>query len=487
MSKNKFNNKQAQHDMAEGSRPSLDSFDNRSAPPSFVRMVVLEVIFDPQSIDEKKLSYWEHLLKIKNIRFGKVLPRNTIIGQRVLMAGATASDLPMFLFPFFPSHLSLPCKPGEHVWVTFEHPDAKYSEIGYWMCRITEPHFVDDVNHTHSPRNFDKFMFVPGTEGKFNGKSDIKYEFRNGSVDEIDGERYTPSNSAQISSTENAYEKLITETDASKVTQYESVPRFRKRPGDVAFEGSNNTLIVLGTDRSGHVSEIDDQKDDDFGKNHKQPENDLFGQAGSIDMVSGRGQTEKTGGTKVTSKTVQGIDFKEEIGKSVNELQENEGDPDYSSDRSRVLNSQRMLVDEKFNLKSHNEENLKDVKDYKDGDGAIVIKSDKVRIIARSDVQILVSRFERNTDGKMVEQTDIKKFASMTIRGNGDIIFIPAEDGVIKLGGDDANLAILCQKATTGPNDNSGHVTAPPIIDTMFGSQGGGGISGEFAKKVLIK
>ena len=91
---------------------------------------------------------------------------------------------------------------------------------------------------------------------------------------------------------EDIFEKLVIETQAeeylkyknsdakdsmgAKLVTYESVPRFRKRPGDIALEGSNNTLIVLGTDRK------DDLKKTDFKES-----------AGTIDIVAGRGQSKK--------------------------------------------------------------------------------------------------------------------------------------------------------------------------------------------------
>ena len=55
-----------------------------------------------------------------------------------------------------------------------------------------------------------------------------------------------------------------------------------------------------------------------------------------------------------------------------------------------------------------------------------------------------------------------------------------------------ANLAVLCEKAATGVNDDTGIVTCPAgITDTMGGKQGispeGGTSLGTFAKKVLMK
>ena len=57
----------------------------------------------------------------------------------------------------------------------------------------------------------------------------------------------------------------------------------------------------------------------------------------------------------------------------------------------------------------------------------------------------------------------------------------------MKLGGDDASLAVLCGQAITGAGDGSGAVSASPLVDTMGGSEGTGGPTGQFATKVLLK
>jgi len=482
MAKTKYDANKNLHDVAEGKKLLPGTGEEFGQMPAFVRMVVLEVIYDPLSIDGKKLDHWEHVIGVKNIRFGTTLPRNAVIARRVLDGSATASDLPMFLYPFFPSHLSLPVKPGEHIWVMFEHPDARDTEMGYWMCRITEPGFIDDVNHTHSPRQFDP-SFHPSNKDKLNGSVDPKYEFRNGMVGVLDGKRFTKGNTSFFAGPENAYEDLLVNADASKTFQYESIPRYRKRPGDYALEGSNNTLIVLGTDRSNKLADYDDSP---TGKVPTLPENEVIGDAGSIDIVAGRGQTEKTYGKSTFAKSLDGGDLWKELDKYVDSISEDEGNPDLLNDRSRIRISQRTRVDTSFELSKFNIDNFKgDVKD-ENGDGAIVIKSDKVRIIARSDVEIVVQGFERDAKGNMKSSDDTTKWASVIMKSNGDIIFKPAEKGVIKLGGDDANLAVLCVQSPNGVKPD-GAVVGAPITNNFGGVNGAGGQSGEWAKKVLLK
>jgi hypothetical protein len=458
--------------------------DAHGGTPAFARYVILDVIHDPTIIDQKKLDHWVHDLGVANVSAASVAPRNSIVAQRVLGNGATASDKAMVLYPFFPPHLAFPAKPGEHVWVMFEHPDAKVNEVGYWMCRIVGPSFIEDVNHTHMDRAMDT-SFSPGTAATHSGNDAPKHEYRNGAAQEHDDERYSPADTVSIPGGDpDAYKKLLTESDASKITQLEAVPRYRKRPGDVTFEGTNNTLIVLGTDRTGAASDY--EGDDVTGKVPKKFDNEQHLGAGSIDIVAGRGQTHATAGA-VAKNTTTGT---EELNKSNRELLAQEGDVDYAHDRSRALVSQAMHVDEHFNLDgivgAHS--TVEVIKDA-DGVGAIVFKSDRVRLVARKDIVILVTgATEFDDKGKVKEpDADPSKCASIIVRVNGDVIFTPAAKGVVKLGGDDANLAVLCQRATTGAGDGTGNVSAPPTIDTMFGSAGLGGVSGEYATKVLLK
>lgn len=475
------------------------NFGVEGQPPLFYRFAVLEVIFDPTAVDEKRRDYYAHTLGVSNIKLAQILPRNTIVARRVLEGTASSSEPAMFLFPFFPPAISMPIAPGEHVWAMFEHPSGKQNDLGYYFCRIVEVGFVEDVNHTHAPRALDP-SFSPGSKDTAEGSDDAIYEFRNGSPGTRDGERYSIAETLSIQPpSADAYEKLMTDSEAGKLMTYEAVPRYRKRPGELAFEGTNNTLIVLGRDRTGAVAKyksdpdkgaqvVDGIPDDDVTLSEKQ--------AGAIDIVVGRGQTDKTSGKIVKSKKVDKSDFNEEVGKSKKELVENEGDPDFKNDRARVLISQRIPVDKHFKIDkvvaAHNSNGVEIPKDVDSGDGSVVIKADKVRLIARQDLIIMVTGAkdsDRDDKGRIKDtDPDPDKCATVTIRASGDIIFTPAKTGLIRLGGDDATLSPLCTRVGNAPG-MSGPVPKPsPIIDTMGGAQGtADGLNGTFATRVLLK
>ena len=416
----------------------------------FHRYVVIDVVPSVETLfsenDEefkKKREYWASL-KIADLDFARVLPRNTIIGKRVNDGNASAIENPIFLFPFFSSHLALPCKPGEHVWVMFE--TLRGQSLGYWFCKIAEISHVDDVNHTHLPRAFES-SFFPGTRDKANNNTKPDYTFRLGRSIKTEDGTFTSIDSSMVDeSDEKFYENLLLKSESSKIVTYEAVPRFKKRPGDISLEGSNNALIVLGTDRTGPYA--DASQSSDSGKILRKIPADQDGSAGCIDIVAGRGQTPKTLGVVVEAKSIDGSPLVKELGKSELEVSPNEGDPDWVNDKSRVLVSQRTKVDTNLQISQINQS--LDIKDQDSGDAAILLKSDKIRIIGRKDAQILVkddagsdvTTIVAKSTGDITikaKNTSIKidNKGNITLDAEGDVTLNPK--GVVKLGSNSAS------------------------------------------------
>lgn len=460
--------------------------------PTFFKVVVLEVISDPIVCqDVKRLDTWKNILGVSNSVYEKILPRNTIIGQKIL-SGKSPLERPMYIFPFFSSHLSLPCKPGEVVWAMYEDPNAKIKDIAYWLSRVAEPHHVDDVNHTHSPRQLDSSYFT-GFREKVAGTDTIAYELQNYQMAQtIQGSRAPYDEKTKFISVPGIdrddiiFESLITKMDASQSCIFESVPRFKKRPGDVALEGSNNTLVVLGTNRTDVAALYPP------GQPSQQFDKDKF--SGCIDIVAGRGMTTSTGGTPVsTTNILRGDPIKQEINKSLREEEFTpmEGDPDYDLDRSRILISQKNVVDAVFSTDPHL--SLPSVNMSEGSSRAsIAIKSDKIRLIARSDISIIVTDYEEvtesdNSSGYLKSKFSYEEWASITIKRDGNIIFSPGKKGYIKLGGDDANKALLCTDLpATADNGNVSY--SEGIISTGADKIGTGApTNGTFATKILVK
>lgn len=519
----KFDNNNLPRIHAEG-RKTPSGTQTRSVSPTFVKMIIHDVVSDPNGgVDTVKKEYWRDTLNVVNIKYAGILPRNTIIASRV----ADVDPRPMFVFPFFPSHLAMPCKPGELVWVMFESPEAQFSDMAYWLCRVSGPQSVDDVNHSHAG-DANEYSHTPGSFDRFNaeksgkGQPETINELRNGVPARQETEKGTeritvPGSSFLPGMPPDVFELLLTETDAAALIDYEAVPRFRKRPGDLAFEGSNNTLIVLGTDRNGPIATYNPYPAADNQPNRSKvpsiPDNDWVGNAGSIDIVAGRGQTSDTFGQESVTTSIldssidtPGTELKRQVDKSPEKLSESEGDPDYRNDRSRILVSQRTSPDINFGLDSYNSSlhtTSGPLVDSSSGDAAVVIKSDKVRLIARSDIQLVVTNYttiERDGRSSLVtDDSDIDNWASITIKVNGDIIFKPSKKGFIKLGGEDADKGLVCSDLPVIAAD--GNISGEPITTTMGGQFAGSVASptdgdnkpflangqAKFANKVLVK
>jgi hypothetical protein len=416
------------------------------APGPFVRMIVIDVISDPTTIDDRMLNNWNaaHVVGVREYASSKNhgLPRNTLVVKEI------QSDKPPELaFPFFPSHLSLPCQPGEMVWAMYESFEWNQENliVPYWFCKISQPHFVDDVNHTHAPRVHETSYTGNLRDMHENdGKIDAFHEMRIAPVrTSKDGKvRSSAANARYINVERDDYfELLITQTDASNLKSYEAIPRFKKRPGDIAIEGSNNSLIVLGTDRNGKMSEYSAVSSPTI------PKEDMQFSAGSIDLVVGRGQTTKTFGKEIETTRVGGADegkkgpaIKKEINKLPQDVTPNEGDPDFYNDRSRILISQRTKTDLNFQLDRYNQDY--GIADNVNGDPSVTIKSDKLRLIARADVEMLSTGFTDKKSpaglpaGLNIKETnsDLTKWASIIVKESGDIIVSNAKNKIFAVG-----------------------------------------------------
>ena len=165
----------------------------------------------------------------------------------------------------------------------------------------------------------------------------------------------------------------------------EEVPRLRRRYGDHVVEGSNNTAIILGTDRAkkGPAS-IDD------GLGHVKATNDGKG-TGTIHIVAGRQVS----------------------------------DPDMVKDESFVYITRKSKVDDNLDLGS--------VESASNDMPAVIAKSDLVRIVARKNLKVCL-----NDDQKHYLFMDGQKF-KVNFNTNATIE-ITDKKVVVKMGNDTITL-----------------------------------------------
>ena len=462
----------------------------------FRKGVVVEVLGDPQLRTEEFFKEFlieedptEDTREFSNSDDLEKAPRNSLI-IRDITNGAGKTDLRNIVcFPFFSSHIMMPVKPGETVWFLYPTPSAP-SNRAYWLSRTHDLDYVEDVNFSHHDRRHDDV--VPDEEiGR------IVPSLHNGTDPEKVSEG--PDKAATIDEEEDdlqdltfrdpdAFIKIRNESLESPRFCIEPVPRLTKRPGDLVLQGSNNTTIVLGTDRgfglenrpTGENSILD-------------TEEPLEGLRGSIDLVAGRGRfydvedfeanadvgdpAEPTR-TRITQNAEEGFETNkniandpdfgdEELGARVNlEADPNEGDPDFINDASRLYIAIRTDVDANFGSVVDNIPEAYDADPSAstlqnvENSAAVALKSDEIRIIARKTGA-------KNTtvaDAELFDAADAEINGSIRIIKEGDpkddaasIYLLP--DGTIQITGK----KIMIGKSTDRDEGTAAHANGKDV------------------------
>lgn len=304
-------------------------FQNMQGTGPFMPAVVIDYIKHPLQSDDEITDYLTYLKdtvgavlpdgasRLKNV------PRGSLIGK-LINNSTTASTI---FYPFF-SHISMPIKAGEVVWVINNHP------IGWWFSRKTTDRIAEDPNFTHGPRAIHSYLAV----NKIGNERSIQQTFNKDPAQIVD------------------YNKVFNSSKSNQESfQGEAVPRFFKPAVDLALEGSNNALVVLGSAAT---------------LGNKAPN------TGMIDIVVGRGQSNNTS----TSSTFNnGRNFTEND-KTAN-IKSTEGDIDPLNDLSSVYISMNDNLDDRFDVNIGSDQ----------GSGPSAgIRSNHVRISGRDDIKITV-------------------------------------------------------------------------------------------------
>ena len=186
---------------------------------SFKEAVVIDYFKDPfADIENNQAKIDEYISGGLSKESLLACPSGTIIGRVI---GETRMTLKIYL-PFF-SHISLPIKSSEHVWV-FEEENEK---VGYWLSRKIGFAVSEDKNYTVEER-----IRFPSTSTTTFSKS-----FPN--VREFD------------------MEKSRKESIARNDFKGEVVPDFKTPSHATSLQGSNNTLVLLSHNDSLSSGQID--------------------------------------------------------------------------------------------------------------------------------------------------------------------------------------------------------------------------------------
>ena len=438
--------------------------------PIIKKMIVREIIDNP--VDYLKMSD-EDLGKLLDLKsnppgflsdtqpqtaFRKMLkmaPRNSIIG--VDAAPVPESAAPRIFFPLFSSHLGLPLKPGEAVWIIdgglfnafskggdellaaagAEQPgetlSATGSEMlcrGYWISRVTEPVYVDDPNFTHADRAKSIPYALQQVTPAISRLALPPPIFPNGILNSsTDGESYTE---LQTLRTQYNYNRINESSIASALTTREPVPAFTKRPGDLVLQGSNNTLICLGEDRprleDSNKSSVNYPPNSQTvpGPRHK-------AQAGTIDIVTGRSLENNSGKIEYKKDHLTPVENARNLieterrtwaeganGKLVKRV---EGDPSFKDDLSRIYVSMKTDGDANFGFSDASAlpnpgSSLSPVnqKPY------VVVKSDEVRLIARKIGDSKAGSIRLIKEGTRNSATDPGDQAVISMQSDGVVM-----------------------------------------------------------------
>jgi hypothetical protein len=444
------------------------------------RAVVKEVVTDTTNLE----LYQNATGSLRNSTYVPQSPRNSIVAK-IITDGLdiSQSGYDILAFPFFPPHLSMPAKTGEQIWIISEKAGDNIGEpeIYYWMCRVPEANQVDDINYTHADR---KFIIFENQDIVENSTSTIQ-KTESQSQQEAYSQPEFPNGNGESPNINVDYSILREESESFKDVTLEAVPRFNKRPGDFVLQGSNNTLICLGEDR-GWVESPTPGNTSNVIKSQEQRET---GFNGTIDIVAGRGFPVSEESNTINSATVvkDGVETSPSIvlntsgtietnknpfdGQSSNNSVE--GDPNFVTDLSRVYISMKTKADTNFGIQVPGFE-----VENETAEPAVVIKTDHARIVARQDLKIMIG--------------DPDTGSAVVLKADGNIVFVPGPEGVIKLGGDDADKAIVAATVeNSGAANAGGTVSATGITTTMGGVIGvedaGFPGTGVFATKVLVK
>jgi len=431
--------------------------------------------------------------EINNYDLIDVMPPNSVIcyipegkGPRS-MSGRT-----IVAFPFFPSHISIPAKPGEHIWLLKESVNKLSTGYSfyYWMCKVTTYRQVDDINYT----------FLPQHERVFEG---IKNQKATPGL-----QRISSADAAIITSyQENTNKELPLEASNSSIiassTSYrqeftmEPVPRKFKNCGDLLLQGSNNSHLHLTTEKF-NKSYLDDTSKQNLFTNPAIPNNvGNFNNpvAGAMDIAVGRdkkrikelvalsqaGTKSPTGGDNFGAVLGSRPDgFQSFEGYTLDKINEscNEDDDTPRNAFSRLYMTMDGDVDKDFEIK----EDL----DFAYQKGASLVGySDHIRMFSEKTLRLAnvnsvaeetFGMIEIDNSGQITLQAGKSDTgAKIILRPNGNIILKPGPKGLLHLGGDESDTTLSVCGVPTSIDAENGTATPEPIKSSLGGELFRGG------------
>lgn len=479
----------------------------------FIEGLVIDILYDrSDTVDDDEDTYLGEINdkcsgEDINMTTLRLAPRNSIIVR---------DDYGVHIaFPFFPSHLCMPIKPGEKVWM-IARGDQKEGQF-YWMSRVVGLDHTEDANFTFHEHAHNYVLEDQDKEAVAKATGDMEEAPETEKIEDAEKKPQvgaegpvTPTKDGAVAyqnpsvrasrggDMSRGMQDIIKTSRASSAHRLEPVPRYTKRPGDFVVQGSNNTLISLGTDR-GWTSEkrpadakekysnayFDPDAEDDKPGPNPQTEKKMaddadktYQFAGAIDIVVGRGRFP---GNEAVEKTPpkhtepQLINDNFEIPQTDKNPQatgnkttkqnrlENptEGDPDFMRDAARIYVAQSTHGDLNFLNQDKPQDDNDNKLEYnavgdktegvkydpvpatldEPGQSYVIAKGDNVRIIARRDKEEKINGSIRIVKEGIPDDTG----------GDGRAVILIQPDGTIVIDGPKIQIGSGAASINSGP------------------------------------
>jgi len=367
----------------------------------FEKGVVTAIYTAPETLSE----IWQQISKAGISVQQERLPRNSVFVRRITRGADLGGDSYSLCYPFFSSHLQMPVKPGETVWIIFDRDDGK---IGYWISRVHGDATAEDANYSH----FDR-AFFDEAEQKTTAVKIGAVESNKPVIDDF------PNSSLAPLSGSNPYDLILSGAiQTFSRTTLESVPRIQKMPGDLIIQGSNNASISLTTDKG--WTKQDDPANETSSVSSETPEL----QSGTIDIVAGRGRWESSRTSPSTRLNRRNYT---EVSKRIEDFPNQltvEGDTDFLDDAARLYISQLSPIDYNTSIGDSSPTlfSTSEIPENSIG-SAILGKADHIRLISRTDL-------ERGISGtiRIVKEGNVTDDASAIIFEPSGVMQVSAKE-----------------------------------------------------------
>ena len=347
-----------------------------------------------------------------NNQLADTMPINSIVAEIVGISNFVDDSIErgqnIACIPMLSSHISMPLKCGEAVWViSFQEKNSNNFNY-FWISRVHGSTETEDTNFTAPIRlNTTKPLSVNRAFGK---SEFIEQEYNSADYPRFDNFIEMPDESRYFilqgsSNQESEIERLVRKNNIV----IEPVPRYFKNEDELVLQGSNNTLIAFKTfDGYSSNSTINNQNIGYANLSKANTSNDGF-----IDIVVGRSrnndlpassdflsindanrfqETYTTSSFRTCYPTIVNSLGRFENNKNYENLTEetletnNEGRPDFKHDSARICLSENRNTDFAFSINSSLYSGLNIQLPQENRISSVIAKSDNIRLIARQNV-----------------------------------------------------------------------------------------------------